>query len=85
MMGFPRVLDVLLLISLAVSYIVLCFANKEEKGLRLIGFFIGSLILALTIAYIVGNLLWQNKLCNAKAKYYQGMMQSAPKTQRQMK
>lgn len=84
-MVFPRFLDVTLLISLGISYIVLYFANREEKGLRLIGFFIGGLILALTVAYMLGDILWQNKLCSARAKYYQRMMQSAPQMQPHMK
>lgn len=85
MLAFPRVLDVVLLISLGISYIVLYFAKREEKGLRLIGYFIGTLILGLTVAYMVGDLIVQNRIVDARLRYHQKMLQSAPAMPRHMK
>ena len=78
MAAFPRVLDMLFLIALGLSYIVLYFADREEKGLRLIGYFIGTLILGLTVAYMVGDFLMQTKLTDARLRYYRKMTQGAP-------
>ena len=74
MAAFPRVIDMLFLIALGLSYIVLYFANREEKGLRLIGYFIGTLILGLTVAYMVGDFFMQTKFTNARFHYYRQMM-----------
>ena len=78
MAAFPRVIDMLFLIALGLSYIVLYFADREEKGLRLIGYFIGTLILGLTVAYMVGDSLMQTKLTDARLRYYRKMTQGAP-------
>ena len=44
-----------LLVALALGYIVLYFANREEKNLRSIGFAIGTVIIALAALFIVAK------------------------------
>lgn len=80
MSGLIRVMDLLFLLSLGMGYLVLYFAKREDKGLKLVGYFLGIFILVLTIVYMLGDLMWQNRLCNAKVKQYRQMIQSAPGT-----
>jgi hypothetical protein len=74
MFGFIGVSDVLLLIALGTGYMVFYLAKREDKGLRLIGFVIGTVIVASAISYMLINIIAQNQLCEAKTQYYKRMM-----------
>ena len=74
MMGLPIVRDVALLFALGLGYMVLYFANKEQKGIRLIGYLVGSFILGLSIAYLVVGFLWQGECARQMMGYRQKMM-----------
>jgi len=53
---FASINDSLLLIALAMGYIVVSFAHKEEeKGVQLAGYIIGFTVIILAAAYIVLN------------------------------
>lgn len=67
-----------LLVALALGYIVLYFANREEKNLRSIGFAIGTLIIALAVLTIVGKAFYKLSVkkgpCPIVLKYQPKMM-----------
>ena len=73
--GLPVVKDVALLFALGLGYMVLYFANKEQKGLRLIGYFVGSFILGLSIAYLLVGFLWQGECARQMMGHRYKMMQ----------
>lgn len=54
--------EALLLISLALGYVVFYLANREEKALRNLGFFIGVFVMALSAVLIFNNLA-SGKFC----------------------
>jgi hypothetical protein len=55
MMPFGGISEGILLISLALGYIVFYLSSREEKNTRLIGYFIGIFIMALSLIFIVNN------------------------------
>ena len=67
--------DAMLLIALGMGYFVLYFALKEQKKLRLIGIFVGALIMGLAIGYILVNMYPYSpfRYPMMKVKYHKGM------------
>jgi len=59
----------LLLIALASGYVVLYLANREEKAMHNIGFFIGVFVMAFSAVIILGNVVGGSrcaKMCGGK-------------------
>jgi hypothetical protein len=61
MMPFGGISEGILLISLALGYIVFYLSSREEKNTRLIGYFIGIFIMALSLIFIVNNFVLSRK------------------------
>lgn len=74
MLGFPGVVEALLLISLGLGYIVLYLAKQGEKQLQFVGYIIGVIIITLSLVYLLGNLLIQSA-SYPQVRYHRGMMQ----------
>jgi hypothetical protein len=72
MMG--QMLDVLLLMALGIGYIVIYFAQREDKILQITGYIIGIAIVSFSTFYIVTNFLFQSRLLEPRMPGYQGMM-----------
>ena len=68
-----------LLIALGVGYAVLYLAKREEKGMRLLGLAIGTLIIVSVIANLFIALFLQSQLSGEKARYYNRMMMQQPR------
>jgi hypothetical protein len=79
MSGFVGIADTLLLIALGVGYAVLYLTKREEKGMRLLGYTIGTLIIASAISYMFLNIILQDQLANARAYYSRRMMMQQPR------
>ena len=63
--------DAMLLIALGMGYFVLYFALKEQKKLRLIGLFVGAMIMGLAVGHILLNLCPYSPVrCPLMGKYY---------------
>jgi hypothetical protein len=73
--GFTGIQEALLLIGLGMGYIVLYFAKREEKGLQLLGYAIGTVIIILTLIYLFDNILTKFNTVYPKMGYNKGMMQ----------
>ena len=58
---------ILLLISMGMGYLVLVFAKREEKVLKILGYLIGIFIIAVSIVFIVRNLWLYGRSCGAIA------------------
>lgn len=58
---------ILLLISLGIGYLVIIFAKREERALKGLGYLIGTLIIAVSIVFIVRNLWLYSRSCGAVA------------------
>ena len=68
---FTGINDSLLLIALAMGYLVLYFAHREEKGMQFAGYIIGFTIIILAIGYIALNCwMYSWARCPMKAKFY---------------
>ena len=63
-----------LLIALGVGYAVLYLSKREEKGMRLLGFAIGTLIIAAAITNLFSN-LYLNWTYGKQAAYRRMMQQ----------
>lgn len=55
--------DAVLLLALGLGYIVCYLANREERGLRAIGYLIGVFMIILSALLILNNLLLSARLC----------------------
>lgn len=55
--------EALLLLALGLGYIVCYLANREEKVLRTIGYFIGTFIIVLSGLLIIVNVFFAAKFC----------------------
>ncbi len=73
--------ELMLLLTLGLGYIVCYLANKAEKNLKALGYFIGTLIIALSGIMIIGNLFLGARICakmgGAMSSRHK-MMQSMP-------
>jgi len=65
--------------ALGLGYVVLYLAKREEKGMRLLGYAIGTLIIASVIANLFIDLFLQSQLCGEKALYHNRMMMQQPR------
>ncbi len=63
MMPFSGMLDALMLIALAMGYVVLYLAKREDKALRTIGYIIGIFVIALSVLLLVVGLAFKAKAC----------------------
>lgn len=72
--------DALLLIALALGYIVCALANKENKGLKLIGYIIGIIVMVMSAGLIIGKIKSSLPGCS-RAKY---PMMNMPMMQQKM-
>jgi len=59
--------DAILLVALALGYIVCYLASREEKTLRLAGYFIGVFIILLSAMLIVNNVVLGARFCGKRA------------------
>jgi len=69
---FTSINDSLLLIALAMGYLVVNFAHREEKGMQFAGYIIGFTIIFLAIGYIAMN-CWMyswSGYCPIKSKLF---------------
>ncbi|TRZ93516.1 hypothetical protein D4R78_08435 [bacterium] len=55
-----ELITVVLLLALGLGYIVFYLANREEKGLKLIGISIGAFMIVFSILLILGNAIFMN-------------------------
>jgi len=55
-----EILTVVLLLTLGLGYIVFYLANREEKGLKLLGIGIGAFMIVFSILLILGNAVLLN-------------------------
>jgi len=69
-----EILDILQLMALGIGYLVIYFAEREEKILRLAGYFIGVVIVSFTTFYIVFDLLVQSRAFEPRIQRYPGTM-----------
>ena len=69
-----EILDILQLMALGIGYLVIYFAEREEKILRLAGYFIGVVIISFTTFYIVFDLLVQSRAFEPRIQRYPGIM-----------
>ena len=53
----------LFMIALALGYLVMYFANREEKDLRTLGFVIGIVIIVISSVSIIGKIVMRAKMC----------------------
>ena len=53
----------LFMIALALGYLVMYFANREEKNLRTLGFVIGIAIIVISSGAIIGKIVMRAKMC----------------------
>ena len=58
---------ILLLISLGIGYLVIVFAKKEKKALKMLGYLLGTFIIAVSIVFILRNLWLYARFCKAIA------------------
>jgi hypothetical protein len=77
--------DALLLIALGLGYLVFYVANREEKGLKALGFFLGTFIMMLAAVLLVSNTLFSARMCRMGkmgmmpgGRMMHGQMQVAP-------
>lgn len=75
MMPFSGMLDALMLVALAMGYVVLYLAKREDKALRTIGYIIGIFIIALSALLILVGLGFKARACGKMAGM-SGMMPS---------
>ena len=47
---------ILMLISLGIGYLVIVFAKREKRALKVIGYCLGAFIIAVSIVFILRNL-----------------------------
>jgi hypothetical protein len=73
-MGFIPVSDVLLLIAMAGGYIVFYLAKREEYIPRIVGYAISAVILVSAVSYMLANSWMENRVLDAKMRYYQQHM-----------
>lgn len=73
-----------LLIALGMGYAVLYLAKREEKGMRLLGLAIGTMIIASAVSSLFFDLMMQNQLSGEKARYYNRMMMQQPRMTHKM-
>lgn len=66
MLGVPfsAVNEAVLLVALSSGYIVLYLANKEKKGIKTTGYFIGVFIIALSSILILVNIFLNARICS---------------------
>jgi len=69
-MGFSGMFEALLLIALGFGYIVLYLAKREDKRLQFLGYFLGAVIITLSLTYLVINVLTQAFFLAPKTRYY---------------
>ena len=63
--------DALLLIALGIGYLVVCFAHKEKKALRVSGYIVGFTIILLSAGYTFLNLWAYSSFgCPVTARYH---------------
>ena len=68
---FTGINDSLLLIALAMGYLVLNFAHREEKWMQFTGYIIGFTVILLAAGYIALNCcMYSWGGCPMKAKFY---------------
>ena len=65
--------EALLLIALALGYIVLYLAKREEKGLQFLGYFLGTLVISVSALLIIRDLFIGGCVFD-KAKMHDMMM-----------
>ena len=53
----------LFMMALALGYLVLYFANREEKDLRTLGYVIGIVIIIISSVAIIGKIVTRAKFC----------------------
>jgi len=61
-MSLGGTMEALLLVALGIGYMVLYLANREEKNLKAVGYFIGIFIIAVSGIIILNSLLWSVKI-----------------------
>jgi hypothetical protein len=49
--------NAILMVSLGIGYLILYFAKREEKGLQVLGYFLGTLILLYSAISILLNVI----------------------------
>jgi len=77
MLPFISPAGAILLIALSFGYIVCYLAEREEKGLRLVGYGIGTFVIVFSLLMLIGGSLLGLGLRS-------GMMKSKPPVMRQM-
>jgi hypothetical protein len=65
---------ILLLISLGIGYLVIVFAKKEKKALKVLGYLLGTFIITVSIVFILRN-LW------LYARFFKAIASQPPETQ----
>lgn len=73
MRGYQGGIDSLLLMALGIGYLVLYFAKREDKMMKLAGYFVGAVIILLTTVTILFNYWAQSQMCS-RLRYYEGKM-----------
>jgi len=58
---------ILLLICLGIGYLVIVFAKREERALKVAGYCLGTFIIAVSIVFILRNLWLYARSCCAVA------------------
>ncbi|MDD4900074.1 MAG: hypothetical protein PHT31_04205 [Candidatus Omnitrophica bacterium] len=64
----------LFLIALALGYLVLYFANREEKDLRTLGIILGAVIIIISSVAIIGKIVMRAKVCQMMKKCQRSQM-----------
>ncbi|MDD5596002.1 MAG: hypothetical protein PHY94_07170 [Candidatus Omnitrophica bacterium] len=64
----------LFMMALALGYLVLYFANREEKDLRTLGYVIGVVIIIISSVAIIGKIVTRAKFCNMMKKCQKAQM-----------
>lgn len=78
---FSRSESAALLVALALGYIVLYLAKREEKFLRGLGLFLGVFIIVATSLQLLGKLIMRVKVCQEISR---GINWEAPHWQQKM-
>ncbi len=74
-MMFSGANEGLLLISLGIGYIAILSAKKEEKKLRILGYIIGGLIIALSAIALLRSIGMRCQAASMDNRYRSDMMQ----------
>ena len=56
-MKFSGIIEILLLMALGIGYIIIYFAQREEKLMQFTGYILGGVIIILAAAHLFANLM----------------------------